>query len=187
VLNVARGSATGRSAWEEFAVSFVQRHLISGEAVQYQTRLHWVVMIGHLVVALLLDVAAVALLFFYSRARENPNAHAEILLWVAVGAFVISAIVFAIGAIRRNATEMALTNKRVIVKTGLATRRTLELVLPRIESIVVEEPTLGRLLGYGTVIIRGTGGTPEVFEKIAHPLEFREQVQSELDVPPKQA
>ena len=168
-------------------MSFVQRHLISGETVQYQTRLHWVVMIGHLVVMLLLDAAGVALLFFYSRMRNHPDAHAEILLWVAIGAFVISAIVFAMGAIRRNATEMALTNKRVIVKTGLTTRRTLELVLARIESIVVEESTAGRMLGYGTVIIRGTGGTPEVFEKIAHPLEFREQVQSALDVPAKQA
>jgi len=168
-------------------LSFVERHLISGESVQYQTRLHWVVMLGHLLVALLLDAAAVALLIFYSRVRSSPEAHGEILLWVAIGAFVISAIVFAIGAIRRNATEMALTNKRVIVKTGLTTRRTLELVLARIESIVVEEPTMGRMLGYGTVIIRGTGGTPEVFEKIAHPLEFREQVQSELAAPPKQA
>jgi uncharacterized membrane protein YdbT with pleckstrin-like domain len=167
-------------------LSFVERHLISGEAVQYQTRLHWVVMLGHLLVALLLDAAAVALLLFYSRVRNSPEAHGDILLWVAIGALVISAIVFAIGAIRRNATEMALTNKRVIVKTGLATRRTLELVLGRIESIVVEEPTLGRMLGYGTVIIRGTGGTPEVFEKIAHPLEFREQVQSELAAPSKQ-
>ena len=75
---------------------------------------------------------------------------------------------------------MALTNRRVIVKTGLASRRTVEIVLPRIESIVVEESAIGRLLGYGTVIVRGTGGTPEVFEKIAHPLEFREQVQSQL-------
>jgi uncharacterized membrane protein YdbT with pleckstrin-like domain len=167
-------------------LSFVERHLISGETVQYQTRLHWVVMLGHLLVVLLLDAAAVALLVFYSRVRGNPDAHGIILLWVAAGAFVISAIVFAMGAIRRNATEMALTNKRVIVKTGLVTRRTLELVLPRIESIIVEEPTLGRMLGYGTVIIRGTGGTPEVFEKIAHPLEFREQVQSEIAAPAKQ-
>jgi uncharacterized membrane protein YdbT with pleckstrin-like domain len=168
-------------------LSFVERHLISGETVQYQTRLHWIVMLGHLVIALLLDAAALALLFLYSRERNHPDAHANILLWVAAAACVISFIVFAIGAIRRNATEMALTNKRVIIKTGLATRRTIEIVLPRVESIVIEEPTLGRMLGYGTVILRGTGGTPEVFEQIAHPLEFREQVQREVALPPKQA
>ena len=167
-------------------MSFVQRHLISGETVQYQTRLHWIVMLGHLVIALLLDLAAIALLVFSYRLRRSEQ-HSNILVWVAVAAIVVSFIVFAIGALRRNATEMALTNKRVIVKTGIATRRTVELVLARIESIVVEEPTLGRMLGFGTVIIRGTGGTPEVFEKIAHPLEFREQVQSQIAVPPKQA
>jgi uncharacterized membrane protein YdbT with pleckstrin-like domain len=167
-------------------LSFVERHLISGETVQYQTRLHWIVMLGHLIVTLLLDLAAVALLVFYSRTRSNPDAHANLLLWVAAGAFVVSMIVLAMGAIRRNSTEMALTNKRVIIKTGLATRRTIEIMLPRIESIVIEEPALGRFLGFGTVILRGTGGTPEVFEKIAHPLEFREQVQREVAVPLKQ-
>lgn len=167
-------------------MSFVERHLITGETLQYQTRLHWIVMFHHMIGVLLLDLAAVGLLVVYFRTHNNPGYPGSILLWIAIGAFVVSAIVFAIGALRRNATEMALTNRRVIVKTGLATRRTLELVLSRIESIVVEESTLGRMLGYGTVIIRGTGGTPEIFEKIAHPLEFREQVQSQIAVPSKQ-
>jgi hypothetical protein len=39
---------------------------------------------------------------------------------------------------------------------------------------------MGRILGYGTVIVRGTGGTPEIFEKIQHPLKLREQVQSQI-------
>lgn len=164
-------------------MSFVERHLIAGEMLQYQTRLHWIVMFQHIVGMLVLDLTAIALFIVYFRARSSPNAPAAILLWVAIAAVLASAIVFASGALRRNATEMALTDKRVIVKTGIATRRTIELMLSRIESIVVEEPTLGRVFGYGTVIIRGTGGTPEVFEKIAHPLEFREQVQSQIAAP----
>jgi uncharacterized membrane protein YdbT with pleckstrin-like domain len=100
---------------------------------------------------------------------------------------LIGAIFFVVGLVRRNATEMGITNKRVIVKTGLANRRTIELLLSRIESVVIEEPAMGRILGYGTVIIRGTGGTPEVFEKIAHPLEFRERVQSQIASGQKQA
>jgi hypothetical protein len=46
--------------------------------------------------------------------------------------------------------------------------------------VVVEEPAMGRMLGYGTVIVRGTGGTPEIFPQIAHPLQFREQVQRQI-------
>ena len=47
------------------------------------------------------------------------------------------------------------------------------------------KPALGRVLGYGTVIVRGTGGTPEVFPQIARPLEFREQVQRQIAGEPK--
>ena len=49
------------------------------------------------------------------------------------------------------------------------------------ESIGVEESVMGRMLGFGTVIIHGTGGTPEVFNIIAHPLEFRTQVQQQIE------
>jgi uncharacterized membrane protein YdbT with pleckstrin-like domain len=167
-------------------LSFVERHLIAGETVQYETRLHWIVMFQHIVGAGFLDLFAVALLVFSFRSRHSPGAMSAILFWVAIVALLASGAAVASGALKRSATEMALTNKRVIVKTGIATRRTIELMLTRIESIVVEEPTLGRMLGFGTVIIRGTGGTPEVFEKIAHPLEFRERVQSQIAAPAKQ-
>src|SRR5260370_26175676 len=107
-----------------------------------------------------------------------------------VGALIcllVGAALFCIGLLKRNVTEMAVTNKRVIVKTGLAERRTTEILLSRIESVVVDEPAIGRILCYGTVIVRGTGGTPEVFEKIYRPLEFREQVQRQIAGEPKSA
>ncbi len=65
--------------------------------------------------------------------------------------------------VKRNATEMAVTNRRVLIKTGMGSRRTLDLMLSRVESIGVEETMWGRMLGYGSVIVRGTGGTPEPF------------------------
>jgi uncharacterized membrane protein YdbT with pleckstrin-like domain len=76
---------------------------------------------------------------------------------------------------------MAVTNKRVIAKVGVITRRTVDMLLSRVESVGVEETVMGRMLGYGTVTLRGTGGTPESFNKIAHPLEFRTQVQQQID------
>jgi len=165
---------------------YVDKHLIPGETVEYQTNLHWIVMLGHAGLAAFFFLAGVALLVVSFGARQNTKSHSSVLVWPALGSFVVAAILFVVGLIKRNATEMSLTNKRVIVKTGLASRRTIELLLSRIESIAVEEPALGRMLGYGTVIIRGTGGTPEVFEKIAHPLEFREQVQSQISSGQKQ-
>jgi uncharacterized membrane protein YdbT with pleckstrin-like domain len=73
--------------------------------------------------------------------------------------------------------EFAITNKRIIVKTGLISRRTLEMNLSKIESVNVDQGILGRILGYGTIRIIGTGGTKEAFPKILNPLEFRKKFQ----------
>jgi uncharacterized membrane protein YdbT with pleckstrin-like domain len=169
------------------ALSYVEKHLIQGETVQYQTNLHWIVMLGHLGLAAFFLALSLGLIVFSFSARHSGEHLSSALTIPAVAAAAVAGVLFGLGLVKRHATEMGITNKRVIVKTGLATRRTVEILLSRIESVVVEEPAMGRVLGYGTVIIRGTGGTPEVFEKIAHPLEFREQVQSQISGSSKQA
>jgi uncharacterized membrane protein YdbT with pleckstrin-like domain len=163
-------------------LSYVEKHLIPGESVQYETKLHWIVMLGHAAIAVLLALLAIAMPItwaFLGAKKRGASVPGGVYL-VALLCFVVGGALFLVGVLRRNATEMAVTSKRVIVKTGIAERRTVEILLSRIESVAVDEPALGRLLGYGTVIVRGTGGTPEMFEKIYHPLEFREQVQRQI-------
>jgi uncharacterized membrane protein YdbT with pleckstrin-like domain len=164
------------------ALSYIEQHLIPGESIQFQTRLHWVVMLGHAVIAILLALVAIAIPILWASLgtkKKGPPVPGAIYL-IALVFFLVGGAFFLVGLLRRRATEMAVTSKRVIVKTGIAERRTVEILLSRIESVAVDEPALGRLLGYGTVIVRGTGGTPETFEKIYHPLEFREQVQRQI-------
>jgi uncharacterized membrane protein YdbT with pleckstrin-like domain len=76
-------------------------------------------------------------------------------------------------------TELAVTTKRVISKRGLISRQTVELNLAKVEAIGVDQSIFGRMFGYGTVIVVGTGGTKEPFKFIAEPLEFRRVVQAE--------
>ena len=167
-------------------MSYAEKHLIAGETVQYETRLHWIVMVGHTLIAAVLVLVGLSLLLTpWSSVKGGQASLAGPLRWAGAACLLVAAIFFGIGFVRRSATEMAVTNKRVIVKSGIVNRRTIELLLPRIESIAVEEPALGRVLGYGTVIVRGTGGTPEVFPQIARPLEFREQVQRQIAGEPK--
>jgi uncharacterized membrane protein YdbT with pleckstrin-like domain len=165
-------------------LSYAEKHLIAGETVHYETRLHWIAMVGHALIAVVLGLIGGSLLLIPWSSAKGEAAPAA-LRWTGAAFVLAGAIIFGAGLLRRSATEMAVTNKRVIVKSGLANRRTIELLLPRIESIAVEEPAMGRLLGYGTVIVRGTGGTPEVFPQIARPLEFREQVQRQIAGEPK--
>jgi uncharacterized membrane protein YdbT with pleckstrin-like domain len=77
----------------------------------------------------------------------------------------------------RYSDEFVITNKRVVVKTGLISRKTLEMNISKIESVNVDQSILGRILGYGTIKIIGTGGTNESFAKIKHPLQFRKKFQ----------
>ena len=73
-------------------------------------------------------------------------------------------------------TEFAVTNRRVIAKTGFIRRHTLEMLLPKIESVAVHQGILGRLLDFGTVTVTGTGGTKESFRAIIEPLGVRRKI-----------
>lgn len=69
--------------------------------------------------------------------------------------------------------EFVITNKRVIMKTGVISRNIFEMTSAHIESINVDQTIMGRIFGFGTVIIVGSGGTKESFDNIAHPIRFR--------------
>jgi uncharacterized membrane protein YdbT with pleckstrin-like domain len=170
-------------------MSYVERNLIPGEKVFYKTGQHWSVLIGPCFVGAVFAIGGTLLAVYgydeksgTSTSNSSTSATSELLLAGIVLLFAVAAISIIAGVVRRNSTEMAVTNKRVVVKRGILSRRTFELLLSQIEGILVEESFMGRMLGFGTVIIRGTGGTPETFVKIAHPLEFRRQVQEHIEI-----
>jgi hypothetical protein len=70
----------------------------------------------------------------------------------------------------------------VLGKVGFIERESDETLLSKVEAIAVDQGVLGRVLGFGTVSITGTGGTQEVFSGISEPLEFRRQIQSQIIV-----
>ncbi len=150
-------------------MSYVESNLIPGEMVLYKTGLHWIVLVGPIAVGVLFGLLGLMFLI---------GLPSGITGGVCI---IIAAVCVLLGFLRRKATEMAVTNKRVIIKTGLLRRRTFELLLSKVESIGVDEGILGRMLGYGTVVVRGTGGTPEPFSRVGHPLEFRRQVQQQIE------
>jgi uncharacterized membrane protein YdbT with pleckstrin-like domain len=164
-------------------MSYIEKNLVPGEVVVYQTRLHWVVMLWHIVLAIfLLELPALALLFYSFQHSELDPKTLHLMQGGGFVMLLISGIVISVGAIRRNATEMAVTNRRVVVKTGLASRKTIEMLLNKVESIEVNETGMGRVLGYGSIVLIGTGGTSEAFHLIAKPLEFRNHVQQQIEL-----
>lgn len=99
-----------------------------------------------------------------------------LLLIVVVGLFVLLA-----AWIRYRTTEFAVTDRRIIAKTGLVSRRTVEMFLDKVESLNVEQTVAGRIFDYGTVTIRGTGATSETFGNISAPLLLRKNFMQAAD------
>ena len=77
-------------------------------------------------------------------------------------------------------SEFAVTNKRVLIKTGWIRRHSLETLLSKIEGIRVEQDVLGRMWDYGTIVVSGTGGSKEPFRRIASPMQFRREIQEQI-------
>ena len=158
-------------------MGYVNDNLISGERVTYRGRLHWSVLIWPVIVAVGFDVLGI---FILLKARET-EANIRLLLQIATTVLVIGGLIPLIGAlIRRSSADYAVTNKRIILKEGTVRRRTAEMFLAKVESVGVDQTLGGRLLNYGSIILRGTGGSSEPFHLVARPLEFRRQVQEQI-------
>ena len=102
------------------------------------------------------------------------NQNLGLALGIAAVIFALLGLSSALRAfIRRASTELAVTDQRVIYKTGLLARHTLEMNRGKVESVAVDQTLLGRLFGYGTVTVRGIGSALEPIRNINDPLGFR--------------
>ena len=150
---------------------YVRKVLQPGETVVYATKLHWLIYVN----TTLLAIACVALVGAAVSTSDNQSISL---------AFAIAAIIFALLAlstglrafIRRSTTELAVTDHRVIYKSGLLSRHTIEMNRDKVESVDVDQSLLGRIFGYGTVVVRGTGGSLEPIRNIGDPLTFRSHI-----------
>jgi uncharacterized membrane protein YdbT with pleckstrin-like domain len=150
-------------------MSYVHKVLLPGERVIYETGLHWLIY-GRAIL-----VFAIALLLVIGSAYA-PSDSANMVLIVAGAAALLGLFFYLGAAIRRISTELAVTDQRVIFKHGIIARHTIEMNRSKVESVDVDQSLLGRIFGYGTVMLRGTGGSLEPMVAIADPLTFRSHI-----------
>jgi uncharacterized membrane protein YdbT with pleckstrin-like domain len=124
-------------------VSYIDDSLIEGERILHRARISWWSQFGFLLLGILLLVVVIGLGFL-------------IAAWIKV-----------------RSTEIAITNRRVIVKLGFIKRDTVEINLEKVEALKVEQGFWGRMLNYGTILISGAGTSVAPIADIADPLVFR--------------
>ena len=152
-------------------MSYVQSILGQDEQVLLLAKMHWVNYIRAIVLAVLaLLVAGFGMVAI------------TVIAFVVAGLLLVLALIaFVRIYLNVSSTELAVTNQRVIYKTGMLKRHTMEQQLNRIDSVSVDQTYLGRVLGFGEVDIRGSGNSFTPTHKIAHPLEFRKAVQTGIN------
>lgn len=147
-------------------MGYVESNLMKGEKVIYHTKLHWIIFMWP---AVFLATG----LWVFTAGRDG----------LVVGTlFVILCIITGlVSLINIQTSEFAITNKRVIAKTGLIRRTSLEVLLGKVESIGVDQGILGRIFDYGSIVVSGTGGARDPFKKIERPMEFRRKAQEQIE------
>jgi uncharacterized membrane protein YdbT with pleckstrin-like domain len=150
-------------------MGYVANHLLIGEAIIYEAKVHWIIFVK----GISFFIVAIAMLIWL----DQPYSNYAALLFSLVGIYYLIP-----PAIDYYFSEFAITNKRLIVKTGVIKINSLEILLNKVEGIQVNQSILGRILGFGSITITGTGGTRDPFLDIGDPLEFRRMAQEQIDI-----
>ena len=145
-------------------MSYVTRTLGPHERVLFRTGYHWLVWAaGALLTAPMIAVALGGYPY-------DPGDYA--LLALTFGGLPFG--LFLLG--RAISTEIAVTNERFIKKSGIVSFDTEEIGLDNIETISVEQSILGRLLGYGTLTVHGTGREEIRITMVDRPVALRKHI-----------
>lgn len=165
-------------------MGYVESSLSPGEVIVFRAIQHWIFFWRRICFVATCITLAIAALVARSKTSDDLKAtavgpFASTFLGIIVFALLSTATVYVVLiALRRLRLEYAVTTKRVVIKRGLVWRNTLEIALPKVESVMVEQGVLGRLLGYGDIVIKGSAGTIEPFVCVMDPLGFRSAVES---------
>lgn len=145
-------------------MKYLKNNLQPGETVQYKAKLHLFLFLQPVVLALL----------GYSCYIEQGITHylGVTLLFLGVVS-LIQRILVKIGSV------YAVTNKRVILKTGVLSRKVVDLVLVKCEGIHVSQSVFGRIFNYGTITVT-TGGAISSYPFICKPLAFKKEINTQI-------
>jgi uncharacterized membrane protein YdbT with pleckstrin-like domain len=130
-------------------MSYIDETLSDGEQVVARFRLHWV-------------------------------AKLWLALWVVlvIPTFGLALFLVIYEYLRLRCIEQAVTNKRVVYKQGIISRRSEEMKLGSIETVEIRQSIAGRLLDYADIRVTGKGISDVVFRTLADPLEAKKQIES---------
>lgn len=130
-------------------MAYIDESLSTGEEVSALFRLHWVTRIP-LAIWLLLAIPSLG-----------------ITLALALYEYL-----------RVRSIEQGVTNKRVIYKSGIISRKSEEMKIGSIETVEIDQGIFGRILGYGNIKVTGRGISDVLFRAVQDPMAVKRQIEN---------
>lgn len=130
-------------------MAYPQKLLATGEEIQFELRPHWRAVIVP-ILWLVLTVFVGTWLFFMTDISW--------LRWViAIAMLVLIVWRTIVRFLQWITTQYVFTNRRVITRMGLVTRKGRDMPLSKVVNVTFEVPAMGRVLNYGRLIIQTAG------------------------------
>jgi uncharacterized membrane protein YdbT with pleckstrin-like domain len=164
-------------------MSYVQKCLQHDEHVVYPAILHWVIYLQGLMFAFAGAALGYEMPYLLDRFFD-PHMAQELKHPMAIVCLIIALVgaVLLFGAyIRQISTELVITNQRIIAKYGYISRTTFEIMIDRVTGANFDQTIMGRLMGYGTIIVHGAGGDISPIDLVADPQGFHNALMGVLD------
>jgi uncharacterized membrane protein YdbT with pleckstrin-like domain len=151
-------------------VSYIERSLGDGEEIVARARFHWLYNLRAWLALLIPTAALIAILLYVDQMMRDGAA-------IFAGALLLTGfVVFLSMMIHKWSTEIGVTSTRLVKKTGFLSLRTEEVSLHNIEGVKVFQGLWGRMLGYGSLRIDGTGDDHIDVPNIDDPVGFRRAI-----------
>lgn len=146
-------------------MNYLKINLQPGEEIVYVAKLHF---------ALFFQPVVFFLLGWWLYGTDARVLHYGGIFLLFIGVVsLIQRIMVKIGSV------YAVTNKRVMLKTGIISRRAVDLVLAKCEGLQIKQSVLGRILNYGTITVT-TGGALSSYPFIADPMRFKREINVQI-------
>jgi uncharacterized membrane protein YdbT with pleckstrin-like domain len=142
-------------------MKFLTIYLQPNEEIRYRARIHFFLFMQPII------LLVIGYMCYLDSAKITHYLGATVLFLGFV--LLIQRILVKAGSI------YVVTNRRVILKTGIISRRIVELVLAKCEGIQVIQSIFGRIFGFGTITVT-TGGVTNSYPFVANPLRFKREV-----------
>ena len=117
-------------------MTFIEKNLANNEKIVYRGKLHWWIY-GRAIILFILGL----IIGMNAGKSDGVKAFGGLLIFISLISLISAYI-------RSSSSEFVVTNRRIMLKTGAAKRRLIELQLNRADGLVIEQGVIGRIFNY---------------------------------------